>query len=419
MSTESLNIFRKRFQVALFNFIIIAAIGTILRYVYVHEISIVQDYKNVLHAHSHIAMMGWVFMALFGALLHAFAKNSSHKKIYHILFWSNQVCVLLLIPLFWLYGYNTISIILSTVYVVITYIFAFHFFRDARKEYHLRDHDLASKIAPIAIFFLLFSTLGIWAIAPSVVLLHGGAKVIAYYLSVQFYIHFQYNGWFIFGCLALFFSLRKHTGVKESFAVLPLWLFAISSTLTYSLSLFWGFPQHKFLLYLSLGAAIIQLPACFLIFYQNRKCVKEIFADLKPAVKILFLIAGGSLLVKQILQIIIVYPDMARTAFILRNYVIAYLHLTFLGVTTIFLIGYAWQKGVLILHSAFSRFAITALVICIFIIEGLLGTIGSLSWAGKHVSSVFYQLIFIFSLSIVLSAVFIWAGNWWRRKIES
>lgn len=93
---------------------------------------------------------------------------------------------------------------------------------------------------------------------------------------------------------------------------------------------------------------------------------------------------------------------MAQTVFILRSYVIAYLHLVFLGITTVFLLGYAWQYGALVIRSAFAIFSVVLVVSCIFLIELMLGIMGSLSWAGKYNPPVMYVLIFAFSLSVVI-----------------
>lgn len=73
---------------------------------------------------------------------------------------------------------------------------------------------------------------------------------------------------------------------------------------------------------------------------------------------------------------------MAHASFVLRNYVIAYLHLTFLGVTTIFLLGYAWQNNALLIQSKAAKIVIGIIVCSVFSIELLLSIMGSLSWAG-------------------------------------
>ena len=50
---------------------------------------------------------------------------------------------------------------------------------------------------------MLLSTLAIWSIPPIMIKMGAGSPI--YQAAVQFYLHFQFNGWFIFAVLGLFF----------------------------------------------------------------------------------------------------------------------------------------------------------------------------------------------------------------------
>lgn len=402
------SVFRKRFLIALFNFLIVAAIGTLLRFVFVHEVEIVAEYKNVLHAHSHVAIMGWVFMALFGSLLFAFTPDASNRKLYHVLFWINQINCLVLIVNFWIHGYDIVSIILSSIYILITYIFSVNILKDLKNS---NASGIAKMLLKFCLFFLLISTIGILALGPVLMTLHGTEKVIWYYLLVQFYIHFQYNGWFIFGCLALFFSFYKNNSTENKVVLYPVYGIAFATITTYCLSIFWGFPAYHIFLNISVASGFVQLFFTIQLFRLNKNIVKEIFYKLKSGVKALFIISFSALIIKQLLQVIIIYPEMAHASFVLRNYVIAYLHLTFLGVTTIFLLGYAWQNNALLIQSKVAKIVIGIIVCSVFSIELLLSIMGSLSWAGISSGAIFYKLVFAFSLAIVLCLLIILVKN--------
>ena len=402
------SVFRKRFLIALFNFLIVAAVGTLLRFVFVHEVEIVAEYKNVLHAHSHVAIMGWVFMALFGSLLFAFTPDASNRKLYHVLFWINQINCLVLIVNFWIHGYDIVSIVLSSIYILITYIFSVNILKDLKNS---NASGIAKMLLKFCLFFLLISTIGILALGPVLMTLHGTEKVIWYYLLVQFYIHFQYNGWFIFGCLALFFSFYKNNSTENKVVLYPVYGIAFATITTYCLSIFWGFPAYHIFLNISVASGFVQLFFTIQLFRLNKNIVKEIFYKLKSGVKALFIISFSALIIKQLLQVIIIYPEMAHASFVLRNYVIAYLHLTFLGVTTIFLLGYAWQNNALLIQSKVAKIVIGIIVCSVFSIELLLSIMGSLSWAGISSGAIFYQLVFAFSLAIVLCLLIILVKN--------
>ena len=402
------SVFRKRFLIALFNFLIVAAVGTLLRFVFVHEVEIVAEYKNVLHAHSHVAIMGWVFMALFGSLLFAFTPDASNRKLYHVLFWINQINCLVLIVNFWIHGYDIVSIVLSSIYILITYIFSANILKDLKNS---NASGIAKMLLKFCLFFLVISTIGILALGPVLMTLHGTEKVIWYYLLVQFYIHFQYNGWFIFGCLALFFSFYKNNSTENKVVLYPVYGIAFATITTYCLSIFWGFPAYHIFLNISVASGFVQLFFTIQLFRLNKNIVKEIFYKLKSGVKALFIISFSALIIKQLLQVIIIYPEMAHASFVLRNYVIAYLHLTFLGVTTIFLLGYAWQNNALLIQSKVAKIVIGIIVCSVFSIELLLSIMGSLSWAGISSGAIFYQLVFAFSLAIVLCLLIILVKN--------
>lgn len=400
---DSKQIFTQRFWIALFNLLLAASVGTVLRYVFIHSIAIVDDFRSVLHAHSHVAMMGWGFMALFGCLLYSFSPETSGKKIYHVLFWMCEVFILILLVNFWVNGYDVTSIVLLTVYIAATFVFSIHLFRDVRRQRSVND-KLSIHLLWVSLFFLCLSAIGILGMAPTMIFMKGSLKVVFYYLTVQFYMHFQYSGWFIFACLALFFRMKKNeTVIRENKnSIWIVYLFAFTTAVTFCFDIFWALPDYPVFLNLSVAAAIIQLIATVTLLVINKSLVKAIWGGLRYGVKILFMISFISLLIKEVIQVIIIYPGMAQTVFILRSYVIAYLHLIFLGITTVFLLGYAWQNGVLIIQSVFARFAVVLIISCIFLIELALGIMGSLSWAGKSNPSYMYILIFAFSLSIVM-----------------
>ena len=64
-------------KVVLINFFMAAIIGALLRLAFVVEMPFM-NYSNALHAHSHVAMMGWLFGALY--ILLSFLYLARHAK---------------------------------------------------------------------------------------------------------------------------------------------------------------------------------------------------------------------------------------------------------------------------------------------------------------------------------------------------
>src|SRR6478609_9339235 len=77
-----------------FNFFIASIMGLLLRLIYIHPLEWV-NYQFLLHGHSHVAMLGWVYMMLYAATVHFFVpKESQQKPIYNRLFWITEVSVI-------------------------------------------------------------------------------------------------------------------------------------------------------------------------------------------------------------------------------------------------------------------------------------------------------------------------------------
>ena len=74
-------VFNKWMYLALIYFILAALLGVAMRLPAIHSSSFI-NYKHLLHTHSHIAMLGWTYTALYIGLINAFLKPTEHKKYY-------------------------------------------------------------------------------------------------------------------------------------------------------------------------------------------------------------------------------------------------------------------------------------------------------------------------------------------------
>ncbi|TVR55648.1 MAG: hypothetical protein EA425_00545, partial [Puniceicoccaceae bacterium] len=184
---------RWMFAVAWGFLVVTALLGVVLRLQAVRPIADV-DYGNWLHAHSHTAFLGWVFNAFF-ALAAAWWLGPERRRFFLRLFWILQVANLGMLASFPVQGYGAVSIVFSTLHVGGGLAFAVALWR------HPAVAGAARPWLRLALVAMLLSGLGPLALGPLAALDLRAHP--AYTLSIYWYLHFQYNGWFLLFPLAL------------------------------------------------------------------------------------------------------------------------------------------------------------------------------------------------------------------------
>ncbi|MCK5867256.1 MAG: hypothetical protein KAG14_02565, partial [Mycoplasmataceae bacterium] len=101
-------------NIALGYFLIIALLGTLLRLFFVTNIPL--HYKHIVHAHSHVALLGWIYTALTSLIYFCYLKEHQIQKKYNTLFWFTQVTIIGMLISFPIIGYALYSIIFSTLF---------------------------------------------------------------------------------------------------------------------------------------------------------------------------------------------------------------------------------------------------------------------------------------------------------------
>jgi hypothetical protein len=165
---------------------------------------------------------------------------------------------------------------------------------------------------------------------------------------VYYYLHFQYNGVFLFGVLALFYRLlrQKEVVIQEMLAQRGKILLIISCLLTYALSALW--LQPSVVVYaLGLVGALLQIVAFVFIYRSVYQAGVNLLQKFSKPASIFFALAAFALIIKLLLQLVSVVPVVAQLAFDVRFYVIAYLHLVLIGVVSFFLFGWYQEQGYL------------------------------------------------------------------------
>lgn len=339
---------KKQFSIALLYFSIAASLGVFLRALHVFNIDV--NYRYIVHSHSHIALLGWVYLAVTTLLYSLFIpKSIATKKRYKYIFWLTQITLVGMLLTFPFQGYALLSIIFSTLFLFASYWFTNFFLKNIALHY---KQMLCFPYLKYALYYLVISSIGPWSLGGIMVTL--GPSSIWYRLSIYFYLHFQYNGWMLMAIIGLFiFILEKHNIIvnsnKQQRNKMFLFLLNISITLTFFLSTLWTQP-HVTMYILSMLGSIIQfalLAYAIVFMYQKQSTIKSHFSKIETFLfkSILLLLA-----VKLLLQIIGSTPYFANLAAAFTGFTIAYLHWVFLGVLTISLFLIASLSEILSLN---------------------------------------------------------------------
>lgn len=315
---------------SLFNLILVALLGLLLRTVPLHDHFPLQ-YKNVLHGHSHVAFGGWIMPLLVALLLQTFPDLAQAVAYRH---WRNIAALLLLsaygmLLSFPVQGYAAVSIVFSTLSLGASCCLAMVVWRALP---HL-PYNRAYPFLKWGLFYAVLSALGPLATGPIIATGHQGTPL--YSNAIYFYLHFTYNGLFVFAVLALWYGRlpdRQKTSADK-----VLFFLNAACIPAYALSLLWNKPP---LLFYGIGGAagLLQLVA---VYYLLRDA--NLLLQARGWVRVLLALALASFVFKNLLQALSALPPAAAHAALHRNLVIAYLHLVLVGFVSLGMLAQAMQ----------------------------------------------------------------------------
>ncbi|HFA48594.1 MAG TPA: hypothetical protein ENJ95_06185 [Bacteroidetes bacterium] len=382
---------KKWFKIALLNLFIAMCLGLLMRYAFVNEVGWMK-FMNILHAHSHVAMLGWAYLAIYAILIKSFLPEAKQKKpFYNRLFWATQISVIGMLATFPVQGYAAGSIAFSSLHGICSYLFVWQFIKDIKGQ-----NSISAKLVRLSLFFMVLSTLALWAIPP--IILNGMQGKAIYYAAVQFYLHFQFNGWFIFSVLGIFFKYLEDNKINypKKTANIFILLLTISCLLTYVLAVTWSTPIPILFWINSLGVTI-QLAA--LVFFL--KTITPLRHEIKPLfskkVFILMEVAFFAFAFKISMQTIVAVPYLATVAYTIRNFVIGFIHLILLGVITHFLLGFGVIKEFMFLRKKYVQIGVPIFMVGFVLSEAVLFLQGAMFWGTMGFIPDYYELLFLVS----------------------
>lgn len=393
---------------ALVNFCIVAVLGVIMRYKILFSLPWL-DQKHLQDAHSHFAFYGWITTAIYILLTDYLRKtmpNVAMKK-YRALIIVNVVSAFAMLATFIYGGYFWASIAASTAALLCSFVFAGVFYRDTAG---LRD---TSKIwFRSALFFAVISSFGVFNLA--YMKMTGTVSQSMYLASEYYFLHFQYNGFFIFSCIGLLLFSMKEAGAvltkKENNILFFLMFFGC--LVGFGLSVLWmEMPAWVFALIII--TTVGQTIGAVMLYKYVRKHWTNLVVKWSPMHRFVLMYAGFAFAVKTLLQLGSNVPAISQFAFGFRNVVIAYLHLVLLMCIATFLVNQILATNRFKVTSAVLT-GLKLLLLGIFLNELILGLMGVLSIEYVAVPYANHGLLAVSVLMLV--ALIIIVGTLKRRE---
>jgi len=318
-------------KISFYYLVLVGLLGLLLRYLFIDSIPGL-NFGYFLHAHSHLAMLGWVFNMLFIAILYSFLPE--RIKNYKWLFRLLQISVLGMLFSFPFQGYAAISISFSTLHIFLSWWFAIQFYRHSKGK-----NSIAISFVRWAVFFMILSSIGPFGLGASMA--QGMAGSDLYQLCIYFYLHFQYNAWFSFGIFGIFFHWLQQHQIQFSTILAKKFknTMIIAGFLSFSLSTLWTEPD-KWVYLTGFISAFLLLLALFYFIILLKQINKILQKHFHRAVWNLLRFSFIAFCLKIILQAASAFPFVANLAYQARNFTIGYLHIVFLGFISLFLIAY-------------------------------------------------------------------------------
>lgn len=388
---------------ALIYFFLIAFLGVFLRLYQIVDLP--ADYKFIVHTHSHVALLGWVYTALTTLIYKLYLGNASIEKKYRILFWCTQITIVGMLLTFPFTGYALFSIIFSTLFLFASYSFVWLFIRYTTKE---QKRTNSYRCIHVSLWFMAMSSIGPWALGA--IMASAGSGSDLYRNAIYFYLHFQYNGWFVMALFGILIHILEKQGIvleKKSFNHF-FWTINAGAVLTFGISLLWMKPPILIYVISGIGALlqflamVILAKQLFLVKKRMKKIGPKLFYRLLKTIGLLFL-------VKLFLQLLGAFPYFAAVISYNMDFVIGYLHWIFLGVVSLALLVFLDYFKLILL----TKESVLIYVIGFILTEGLIFYKGFVVWLKVSLAVDYFWHLVLASV-VVLIAI----GNIFKDQLR-
>jgi hypothetical protein len=301
------------------------------------------EYDHILHAHSHLALLGWIFMGAFIIFLSNYWSSLTSQKHALAILLALSISSIAMFFAFLYEGYGIFSIALSTIHIFVEYWAAIFIVKQLKRQSIPKSGRLFIIGSIIA---LVISSLGPYALGA--ISATGNKESALFEMAIYFYLHFQYNGWLTLFLIGLFILLLAKRKIKfnESRMQLAFWVSFIALFPSYAISILWvelGTAVH---LVAGIGS-ILQWVGIVLILVALKDAIKPLKRELEKLTWLMVLLIFSLLFIKSTLELGMIHPELSALVNETRHVIIGYLHLVLLGFISIFILVQYQMQGII------------------------------------------------------------------------
>lgn len=302
--------------------------GLALRMLFFVDLPVV--FKHIVHAHSHTAILGWIYLALVLLIYKNYLKDWVPNRVFLCIYSCTLISIVGMMLSFPIQGYAAVSIFFSTLFLFCSYGFYWSFLKYIPKE---KRASPAYKCTHLALLYMVISSIGPWAIGPIMSIL--GADSPWYRVAIYFYLHFQYNAWMILALIGgfLFVLEQKKVYMRQANFKSFIIFFHWGVCLSFLISILFLKPGFWMYILAIIGGVFQFLALWYLVTYFRKQAFmlpvvnSKLNASLLKTVLLFYF-------VKLLMQLLAAFPLISNYIVNFKNLAIGFLHWVFLGVVT-------------------------------------------------------------------------------------
>jgi len=388
-------------------FVVAAIYGLLLRWNFTFPLQFV-NYKHILQSHSHVAFLGWGYIATIAAIIKHFVKIPKNQiRVYNVTLLIIIVTVTLMLISFPLSGYKVFSIALLSIFGITSYVLSYRILKD------IEGSSIAVKLIKYGIYYYILSSLATWFLA-GVIVTQG--KTDLYYNTVYFYLHFLYNGYFAFVLVGLLFKIFEQQQIKISKKLQQNFFLYLNVACipAYSLSVLWSDVSSIFYV-IGFAASILQLFSLVFLLKIMRQALKQL--KWNSISKFLLKFAFTAYSLKIGLQIASAFPFIVEKSLALKPFfVIGYLHLFTLAFMSVLLLLILNKFQIISFKTRISKFGVVTFLVGVFATEMILFSQGFLFLNGLTPIANYNLVLLIFSVFMVVGLLVLFVNQFKKQS---